>query len=313
MIEESVGTRRPEIEAWLDERKVTWVFEEALPVADIDRVASLANQARLEPLDEDVVDRYAADMERGDVFPPIVVRRDRKRLVLIGGNHRVTAAGRAGIRSLPAYVIDAAAEMALRLTYEDNRRHGLPPSEEERLFQAAHLIANGYSQTAAASTVGLSTGKVQRFVSVQRTDERAKRHRIKGWEALPKSSRWRLGEIRSDPVFAEAARLATDGVFTSSSIFELCTRLNAARSEEEAFAVLAHQEVAERAKSQTTAGGMVKRATPRSKLLGALSSIAALEARDVASACATSDQRADLAQRITAMQKHLGVIRKELT
>lgn len=130
-------TRRDaSIEAWLDERKLTYEYNETLPLSRIDRAASLSNQARLEPLDEEVVERYAADMERGDIFPPLVARRSGRKLILIGGNHRTTAATRANLVSFPVYIVDVDAEGATALTYEDNRRHGLPPSEEERLLQA---------------------------------------------------------------------------------------------------------------------------------------------------------------------------------
>src|SRR5689334_10226051 len=88
--------RRPDVEAWLAERHVPYTFDPALEVGSVDQVASLANQARLEPLDPDVVERYAADMARGDHFPPVLARQQGKKIVLLGGNHRLAAARDAG-------------------------------------------------------------------------------------------------------------------------------------------------------------------------------------------------------------------------
>lgn len=308
----AVEGHHPEIEAWLAARHVTWLYDPALAVKAVDAIASLANQARLEPLDEEVVDRYSADMARGDVFPPIIANRVRtkrsERLVLIGGNHRLAAATRAKVATLAAYVIEAEPETVARLTIEDNRRHGLPPSEEERLFQAAHLVANGYTLAGAGEVCGVSDGKVQRYVSLRSTDERARRLGIKRWDKVSRSSRWRLGIIRSDPVFAAAAVLVVDGLFAAGIVAELVARINAARSEEEAFAVIASTEEVQRAKLQST----TQRATPRSKLLGGLATVRHLDPADIKASCASPVQRADTLKRIDDTIRHLQAVRKVL-
>lgn len=304
--------RRPDVEAWLDERHVKWMFDGALPLRKVDAIASMANQARLEPLNEEVVDRYAADMERGDQFPPIVVNKVTTkrgtRLVLVGGNHRLAAAGRANVATLPAYVVEAEPEMVVRLTFEDNRRHGLPPGEEERLFQASHLVANGYTYAAAADVCGVAVGKVQRFIATRETDERAKRLSVRGWTKAPKTSRWRLGMIRSDPVFQAAATLAIDGLFSNSVVMELVTKINAARSEEEAFGVIASEEEVQRAKIQAA----TSRSTPRSKFLAGLATARHLDPAEIKAACATPVHKADVVKRIDDTIRHLQAVRREL-
>jgi hypothetical protein len=306
----------PDIEAWLDDRRVHWTFVPELAVDSIDAAASLANQARLEPLNEEVVDRYAADMERGDRFPPIIVNRvvtrRGERLVLVGGNHRLAGAGRAKRSTLAAYVVEAEPDMVVRLTFEDNRRHGLPPSEEERLFQAAHLVATGYSQGQAAEVCGVSVGKLQRAMSLQGADRRAHDLGVKRWSTMPKTTRWRLGNIQADPVFATAAQLAVDTAMDSKAIFELVTRLNSCRSEADALAAVATEAEAMTERAQASGGGAIRKATPRSKFLSGLGSVRHLQPVDIAAACATPVQAADLSKRIDDTIKHLQAVKKAL-
>lgn len=280
------------IEAWLTERRIPWEFVPDLAIASVDKAASLANQARLEPVVEEVVERYAADMERGDRFPPIVVfRRGRVgRVVIIGGNHRVAAAGRAGRVSLPAYVVDVAGEMVLRLTYEDNRRHGLPPSEEERVFQAVHLVDCGATVGEAAQCVGLSVGKVQRGIGTAKADRRAKDLGIREWARLAKSVRWRLSSLRSDPVFESAARLAASTTMSTNEAYDLVQKVQAT-SDADAMAVIADAEEAMAEARNRSGGGLTRQASARTKMLDALRVIAALDPAEVVGACATKDHQ----------------------
>lgn len=310
--EQPLTARRADVEAWLDERHVQWEFVEALPVDQIDQVASLGNQARLEPLSEEVVDRYAADMERGDKFPPIVARRHGRRLVLVGGNHRTAAARRAQIQHLAAYVITVEPEMAVRLTYEDNRRHGLPPSEEERLHQAVHLVNNGYSQVQAAELAGVSVPKVNNAIGLARANQRASTMGVRGWDRLPKSVRTRIQNVHSDPVFAAAAQLAADTAMTQPDADKLIVRLNATRSEAAALQVVDEETTRRAGDVGKTAGGVIRKATARTKLLGAITTATSLTPGAVAQACATPDQRDALKKQVTSAIRALETIAKEL-
>lgn len=295
------------MEAWLTERRIPWEFVPELALTSIDKAASLANQARLEPVVEDVVERYAADMERGDRFPPIVVfRRGRVgRVVIIGGNHRAAAAQRAGLASLAAYVVDVAGEMVLRLTYEDNRRHGLPPSEEERVFQAVHLVDCGATVVEAAQCVGLSVGKVQRGIGTAKADRRAKDLGIKEWAKLAKSVRWRLSALRSDPVFESASRLAAVTVMGTNEAYDLVQKVQGTRSDADALAVIADAEEAMAEARNRSGGGLTRQASARTKMLDALRVIAALDPAEVVGACATVDHRLVLKDRILAAARRL--------
>lgn len=302
----------PDIEAWLDERRVAWTYHPQLAVDQVDRLAGLNNQARLEPLSDEVVDRYAADMERGDQFPPIIVRRVGKKLVPIGGNHRLAAAGRAKRAALAAYEIVCEPETALRLSYEDNRRHGLPPSEDERLAQAVHLVGTGYTHAQAAEVCGVHRSKLGAAIARQRADQRALDLGVKGWGTLTKGIRARFENVRSDPVFKEAAQLAVDARMSPADVERLVGRINQARSDADALALVGIEAEQQAAAAQQTANGTVRKTTARSKLLTSMGGVLAADPQTVRQSCATDDQRRQLRARVTDALTKLAEIHKAL-
>lgn len=310
--------RDPRIEAWLTDRHTTWQYNPTIGLDTIDTAASLANQARLEPLDPDVVDRYTADMGRGDQFPPIVTHqrttRTRK-LTLIGGNHRVTAARNAGLTTLPGYIVQAEPETVVTLTYEDNRRHGLPPTETERIAQAIHLIDTGnYTQEAAAALVGVPAPKISIARSIAKADRRAVALGLgPTFTALPKQARYQLGQVRSDPVFEQAARLAADAGMTVATVTTLTAALKDAPSDQAALTIIGAELEDRRTDIQKKGGGTGKtKATARTRLSGALVTIQFTKPAEVAAACATPQQRTELAARLKTAAAQLFEIAKEL-
>lgn len=324
MTDTTTGTdvlRDPRIEAWLDERHTTWHWNPTIPIDTIDQAASLANQARLEALDPDVVDRYAADMARGDQFPPIVAHRRStrsRRLVLIGGNHRLAAAHQAGLTTLPGYIVEAEPETVVTLTYEDNRRHGLPPSDAERVAQAIHLIDTGnYTQEAAAALVGIPAPKISTARSIVKADRRATDMGLgPTFTSMPKSARYQLGQLRSDPVFDQAARLAADAGMTVTAISELVSSLTRAGSDQAALEIIGTEQEVRRTDIQNRggrSGGGKRVVSARAQLAGALSKILyETSPAEVAAACATGQQRADLNKQIKAAATKLFEISKAL-
>jgi hypothetical protein len=301
--------RDPRTEAWLDDLHVPWRYDPAMPLDQVDQEASLANQARLHSLDPDVVERYAADMARGDQFPPLLaLTRKRRKAMLLGGNHRYTSAIKAKRMTVAVYVVDAEPEMATRLMYEDNRRHGLPPSDEERIAQAIHLIDTGWTEKAAAECVGISSGKVARARAVSLAQRRARQLSIgTAWASIPKSAQWRLGSIRSDPVFIEAVKLVGASGIDATKTYELVTKLNECRSEAAAMELIGTETEILRSSIQSRAGGAHQRqpVTPRVRLLHAVSAMAGCDPIDVAAGCANAEQAKSLARQLVDVRKRL--------
>lgn len=288
----------PSTEGWLDSLGVTWRLLD-VPLKEVDPIRSVQNQARKVAVDPDIVERYADDMLAGDQFPPILLHHRTKtsRLVVLGGNHRFAAKGKIGAEAISGYVIDCDDETAVRITYEDNRRHGLPPSDLERADHAAHLMAAmGWKREAAARAVGISIGKLNRAIDTQRTEARVIELGvdIQAFAQMPTTSRWRLGAIKADPIFAGACKLAGDAKLTGDAIYKLVTALNATRSEADAQRIID----AERSKNATKIrdrrhrGRVTK--TARELAFDAALILSNIKPVDVARSCVTPAQRREL-------------------
>lgn len=228
--------RRPDLEARLKKLpKVTWSFTD-LDVDSIDLPSSSTLQYRLTDIDEPTVDRYAADMTRGDVFPAVAVRDVRGKLSLIGGNHRRAAAVKAGIPTLPAYVITCTAAQARQLAYEDNRTHGLPLKPSERATLSARLVLiDGMSQTEAAAVTGSTAQLVAMAVSAERAARRAAELGCPPLGDMAFQSKACLATIEDDGLFAETVRTVLSTGMGGTSIQTLCSRIKAAPTLDDAF------------------------------------------------------------------------------
>jgi ParB-like chromosome segregation protein Spo0J len=308
--------RRSDVEAWLDALKIPWQFDPEYPLDKISVKRSLANQARLEPINQEVVDRYTADVKRGDEFPPVLVndRKGHKENELLGGNHRMMAYRFGGRTTIPAYVVSVEPEMALRLTYEDNRRHGLPPSESERVVQAIHLIENGWTQERAAAAVGVAGSKISAERTMIRAGNRAKELRVdEGFAGLARNSKYHLGRLRSDPVFTAAANLVVQAKMSVDEVKSLCNRLHEARSDEAALNLLGMEEEEFSARVQRSGGGRVRATrTPRAVLLRAVHDIVSRDADAVVASVPNAEARSELRKEVTRAIEHLESVRKAL-
>lgn len=270
------------IEKMLDDHHVTWTFEAAFPLDHLDMKASLNNQARVsEPLDLETVERYTADYRRGDVFPALVARRSSPRakaVVLVGGNHRASAALAAGIAAHPIYVITCEPETAQLLSYADNRLHGKPPSKLERLAQAAHLVESGHTNKAAAAMLGVTEPELSNYRKVAATSRHAREIGVGSeYDSLPQATRLHLAAVTSDPVFSEATKLVAVCQMTAPATGDLVKRLGKARSEEAQLTLLGSeledrraelQARAQRSTSRVAATGYSKASSAFTTLLG---------------------------------------------
>ncbi|MDZ7732220.1 MAG: ParB N-terminal domain-containing protein [Acidimicrobiia bacterium] len=266
----------PELETWLADHELTWRLE-AVPLDRIDQVAGLANQARSIPLDEDVVDRYAVDMADGATFPPIVLTEQGARLTPIGGNHRLAAASRANRTTVDAYIVTGlTTDLEIRLALEDNRRHGVPLSDDERIFHARRLITQGAELADAASTCGIAVHKIQRHLDADRCDERARGLGVRPpeWSDLSITTRQRLVAIRHDKVFARAAELAAEGGIRAGEIVGIVSKVNNAATPAEAIQLLIDIEQVNTGRTRRPTGRPPSALTAaRRRLLGDLDGI----------------------------------------
>lgn len=308
-------------EEWLTGLGVEWDFVPNIPLDKIDRMKSLANQSRMdEPINEEVVERYTEDMKRGDTFPPVLARQTggkgiiETKVYLLGGNHRYVAADRAA-KPLDAYVVRCTPEMAMRLMYEDNRRHGFPPSEEDRLAMAVNLIeGQGYTVEDAAKVVGVSRGKIGVAVGGFRADGRAKDLGVSDlFQQLPKTARWRLGAVRSDPVFVEASRLALNTQMKAGEIYTFVTQLNEARSDEQALNMIGDK--LSELQDQVTGGGAArpgKQMSAVSRFRQGMSAITAVQASTVVAGITAPDDEQAILLRIESTVRTCNEVQRQI-
>lgn len=292
---------RPELERWLDERDITWQYIDQLAIAEIDVAASLANQARLEPLSEDVVARYGEAMLAGDRFPPVVVRRHPDgQLTLIGGNHRAAAATRAEMPAVAAYIVDVDDAQALELAWEDNRRHGHPPTSAERDVMILRLASRGRTGVAIAQVVGASQPHVARVINAHRGDRRAEEADVDGWRRLAAGVRARIAELEPDPVFVAAAQLAADTHMRTNEVDDFVARIQRAGDAWDALELIGTETEARARHGVDRRGrGHPKRVEQAFHAISrALLDIKGLDPAQAAAGAVTADQRSVLQQRI---------------
>lgn len=310
------SARRADIESWLDSLNARWTFNPDLVLAKVDQDSSLANQARRIPLNDTVVERYALDMARGDQFPPLLVH-DVDPPLLLGGNHRFAAHLTVGNTTAPAYLIKAKAQTLHRIRFEDNARHGLPPTNQERIVHAVGLVRLGMSQHAAAAVAGLPQPKPSIALAVADMTDRAARLGVNPRvNALPDSTRYSLARCSHDQVFTELAAVTIDAGLPKAVVDDLVRAANATEPVEALRIVaLTADEYADRARDMA---GNVRRSsrTARATLEASLAVIRGLDPAEVDRSCPNDDVRAVLAQRILDAAKilqrsHAILVRKD--
>jgi ParB-like chromosome segregation protein Spo0J len=93
------------------------------------------------------------------VWPPIMV--DMASRKLLDGWHRVEAAKRAGVYSLPVHWVESKEEELFAHAVKFNLGHGLRLSKEERLKAVARLAHEGWTPERIVEFLGCSTGLVK--------------------------------------------------------------------------------------------------------------------------------------------------------
>lgn len=310
-----IAVRIPELEVWLDERSVPWKLVPAFDVAGIDYAAGLDNQARLRPLDDEVVERYTADMVAGAVFPAIVLRvvQDGDPSPL-GGNHRLAAARAARRPVVAAYSVGPMDDLTAQLlALEDNRRHGLPLTDEERLYHAVELSRTAFRQEEAASIAGIPVSKLRLQLQANKAAGRAMKHSLDGWFELSTTSRARLAGIGDDRVFVKASRAVVAGHVPSVQVNDFVKRIHAAPGTAEACSLIEDIVMSARKTVRRTGGRPPSAIThARIRLLGDLDAVMRFQPDVVAADCASDLDRKRVSEQCKAAARHLMIIEKEL-
>lgn len=311
------SARRDDIESYLDDLGVRWTFEPDLRLAKVDQATSLANQARTEPLDPDVVERYAADMACGAQFPPLLVMdpgRDQP-MYLLGGNHRFAAHQAVQHTTAPAYVVAAVDELTqVRLRFTDNRLHGLPHTNADRIRTALRLMESGASQAEAAAFVGLPATKLSIAASTVRAGARARDLGVDDrFHQLPEAARYQLSQVKDDDVFRAAGDFAAQAALPVAELRHLVGAVNAVEPLEALRIIGLEAEDASDRTTERSGGVRAPNRTERAQLDSSLATIRGLTPEGVRRSCPNEDVRAVLAQRILDTAGSLRRIHDALT
>ena len=118
-----------------------WSYD-IIRAVNIDEKRSKHNHARKTAIIPDNVDDYADAMDRGDVFPMIVVARidGDEKLVIAGGNHRYQAAIKNGCTKFKTMVVECDAAMFSILCPALNLYVGQREDRSVRIDQAADAV-----------------------------------------------------------------------------------------------------------------------------------------------------------------------------
>lgn len=278
--------RDEKVEQHLDGVRADWVYLPAIPITHIDLARSRQNNSRLTThgggeveLREHTVERYAAAMRAGTRFPALVAYRDGRNgpFVLMGGNHRVESARRAGLTAVDLYLVrDPNDAQRYLVTATLNTLEGDPSPRAEQLDHALTYLARyGTGRDAVALAAGL-------FGFTEKELNRERRYRelvarlhdsnvdTSGWtrDAIEK-----VASIDNMYAMAAVARLHGEAQLRTDALRDLVNAVRAAPTEAAQLAVVAeHQKrgdtqlrIAARQK-----GARVVPTQPRRTMMGAL-------------------------------------------
>jgi ParB-like chromosome segregation protein Spo0J len=294
-------------ESKLDARHVRYVFEPNFDIAQIRDVEG--NQVRLSEhrAPKPMVDRYAAQMKAGAIFPAIVVN---DRYEIVDGNSRWMACQRTKKKTIAAYVCsDLSALQARSLSVELNQSHGLSMTEEEIRAFVTGAVEEGKTLDAKAYSrmTGVKASTLTRWVAAKHFDMRAARDGIAIDQLvdLADSVRAALNVAKLEAVFLQATSLAVDARVPAAQLRTIVTEANAAPSEADALALVERARAARSEDIKTIASGF-KRAPRRSK--GSVLHIGGLLRFEVADLLDVSpDKQAEMFARMSSLRERLDV------
>ena len=222
-----------EVEAWLQSHGVSYAPPTLMDMNLVDERRSRANQARPTAIVNDSVERFAQAIRNGAAMPPIVVYPTANKVVIIDGNNRHEAYKKARATQILTIVISesTSSELIQLLTVEANTRHGVTPDNSWRIEQGLALTALGFTDEQAAAACSVTKHSLVVARILRRSDARAKSLRIAEFNTLAASLRTKLGALKEDAVFSQAARLVISSGMIGVEVDKLVRELKSFRSE----------------------------------------------------------------------------------
>ena len=223
----------PQIEQMLKSFGADFSLVSPVQPSQVDLKRSRILNTRNEPLNESTKAKYMAALERGDVFPPVILFKANNgraaKYSVADGVHRIAACLAMGL-TFDAYVIDPATPSStiMMIAYRANKLNGLENTEEECISHAIYAADNGVARSEAAALNGIKLSKLTYHLNVRAADNRAVEARIdtKVWDALHLTARASLNRLNTKQVFKKAALLAHDANMSVKAVDTLVVELN---------------------------------------------------------------------------------------
>jgi len=213
-----------------------------VPADQINVPRSRQNKARSVSVSRDTCSEYENAMRRGDVFPGIILAKQKNgKYIIAGGNHRHEAAIACGEKQFQAVVVECNSMefdiLCKRLNVVEN---GEKLSREQRIEQALGLVSEfNHEVQYAADAMGVTAAAVQARLNSRAMRVAAARHGIAIPETVAVTT---LNELcrheASEPVFKALASLIAKRNPMLGVVKELNACLKTAKSEKMKLAMI---------------------------------------------------------------------------
>lgn len=216
------------VEGFLNKWGSSYKYHESIPLASINLTEAAKQNIRPVGVDEDVVLKYALDMEDGADFPALVLygAKGTDKFEVLTGCHRIEGAKVAGRKGFDAYVLALDKDKDSRtievLQRVLNTINGLGYGKEERIQHALRIVHLGYSITDAARMMGLNkTTLNNRMGAIAARDRARSMNIVLSGDLIRDTALLEIGRIKNPDLFRAVAELAQAARLTSEQVKDL--------------------------------------------------------------------------------------------
>lgn len=258
---------------------VEFEYVEQIPADEINHTRGRQMQARLQPLDHDLIDSYAVMIAEGFTPPPLLLWKHGKSLpVPLDGNQRIAAnqqvPAKKRLKHFSAYVVKTDDLMVVdRLCWSfNNMVNGRRLSYEECLEHALTFVRKyGQTITAAAKEWGVKEWELQKRVTDAEMTELAESAGIKLPASLDKKVLAIISQIRKfgDDVVLRTMKAVAENGTSQTEAEELVRSISRAKSLEtkmEAINSFINQDSTKQRRAETQNGRSIPIKLPRHQL-----------------------------------------------
>lgn len=289
----------------LNRMGVSWSLK-TVAVSEIDVRTSRHNHARKKAIIDGNVDDYADAMDRGDVFPKIVIARvdGGKQWLVAGGNHRLAAAIKLGIPEIDAIVVECDSSMFSLICPALNLYVGQREDRSVRVGQAADAVLRlGITHKQAADEYRVPPASVSHAVNERKIVVAAAKIGIR-IDDMTSSALRSIAPLESDAVLLP---LAIELAKTKLNTEEVRATVSEARKlPTEADRVAMLREKIQAAKKITISGRIQTQPT-RTRIMRCVTTLekAIMNGTTLSQMQVTEDEAKVISQKLTAMSKYV--------